>query len=155
MNYEWWQEAVFYQIYPRGFMDSNGDGIGDLSGITSKLDYLSGTLGVDALWISPFYPSPMADFGYDVADYTDVDPASYYMAGTRRTQPMWIRSGLVSVRPSVWVTPLLSSKISIHRFSSPRWVMAIFLNVSPARTVTSIVSGSGSRATILPPPPTG
>ncbi|MDE0709146.1 MAG: alpha-amylase family glycosyl hydrolase, partial [bacterium] len=55
-------------------MDSNGDGIGDLAGIASKLDYLAGTLGVDAVWISPFYPSPMADFGYDVADYTDVDP---------------------------------------------------------------------------------
>ena len=74
MQYEWWQEAVIYQIYPRSFLDSNGDGIGDLAGIVSKLDYLSGTLGVDALWISPFYPSPMADFGYDVADYTDVDP---------------------------------------------------------------------------------
>ena len=74
MKYEWWQEAVFYQIYPRSFMDSNGDGIGDLAGIASKLDYLSGTLGIDAIWISPFYPSPMADFGYDVADYTDVDP---------------------------------------------------------------------------------
>ena len=74
MEPQWWHEAVIYQIYPRSFMDSNGDGIGDLAGITSKLDYLAGTLGVDAVWISPFYTSPMADFGYDVADYVDVDP---------------------------------------------------------------------------------
>ena len=69
----WWRDGVIYQIYPRSFQDSNGDGIGDLPGILSRLDYLV-TLGVDAVWISPFYPSPMADFGYDVADYTDVDP---------------------------------------------------------------------------------
>ncbi len=74
MEYLWWHEAVIYQIYPRSFVDSNGDGIGDLTGITSKLDYLATTLGVDAVWISPFFASPMADFGYDVADYTDVDP---------------------------------------------------------------------------------
>lgn len=74
MDYQWWHEAVIYQIYPRSFMDSNGDGIGDLAGIESRLDYLAETLGVDAVWISPFYRSPMADFGYDVADYTDVDP---------------------------------------------------------------------------------
>ncbi len=70
---EWWQNAVFYQIYPRSFQDSNGDGIGDLRGIESRLDYLAG-LGVDALWISPFFKSPMKDFGYDVADYVSVDP---------------------------------------------------------------------------------
>jgi alpha-glucosidase len=69
----WWQRGVIYQVYPRSFMDSNGDGIGDLPGITSKLDYLQ-WLGVDAIWISPIYPSPMADFGYDVADYTDIEP---------------------------------------------------------------------------------
>ncbi|HEX9200602.1 MAG TPA: alpha-amylase family glycosyl hydrolase [Acidobacteriaceae bacterium] len=69
----WWQAAVIYQIYPRSFQDSNGDGVGDLTGILSRLDYLV-RLGVDALWISPFYPSPMADFGYDVADYCNVDP---------------------------------------------------------------------------------
>jgi alpha-glucosidase len=69
----WWEDAVFYQIYPRSFADSNGDGIGDLVGITGKLDYLAG-FGVDALWISPFFKSPMKDFGYDVADYRDVDP---------------------------------------------------------------------------------
>src|SRR4051812_37000018 len=69
----WWQTSVIYQIYPRSFLDSNGDGIGDLAGITSKLDYLC-RLGVDALWLSPMYPSPMADFGYDIANYIDVDP---------------------------------------------------------------------------------
>ena len=69
----WWQEGVVYQIYPRSFKDSNGDGIGDLAGIISKLDYLS-WLGVDAIWISPIYPSPMVDFGYDVSNYVDIDP---------------------------------------------------------------------------------
>ncbi|MBA2572171.1 MAG: DUF3459 domain-containing protein [Gemmatimonadetes bacterium] len=69
----WWERGVVYQIYPRSFMDATGDGIGDLSGITSRLPYLR-WLGVDAIWISPFYPSPMADFGYDVADYCAVDP---------------------------------------------------------------------------------
>ena len=70
----WWQHAVVYQVYPRSFQDTNGDGVGDLPGVTQRLDYLRETLGVDALWLSPFYPSPMADFGYDVADYTNVDP---------------------------------------------------------------------------------
>ncbi len=69
----WWKTGVFYQIYPRSFADSNGDGVGDLEGIRRRLDYLA-WLGVDAVWVSPFYPSPMADFGYDVADYCDVDP---------------------------------------------------------------------------------
>jgi len=69
----WWQHGVIYQIYPRSFRDSNGDGIGDLRGIISELAYLS-WLGVESVWISPFYPSPMVDFGYDVSNYTDVDP---------------------------------------------------------------------------------
>ncbi len=72
-THSWWQTGVLYQIYPRSFMDGNGDGVGDLPGIIEKLDYL-GWLGVDALWLSPIYPSPMADFGYDISDYTDVDP---------------------------------------------------------------------------------
>ncbi len=71
--HSWWQTGVIYQIYPRSFLDSNGDGVGDLPGITSKLDYLR-WLGVDALWLSPIYPSPMADFGYDITNYTDVYP---------------------------------------------------------------------------------
>jgi alpha-glucosidase len=72
---DWWREAVVYQVYPRSFQDGSGDGVGDLAGILARLDYLSGTLGVDAIWLSPFYPSPMADFGYDVADYCGVDPS--------------------------------------------------------------------------------
>jgi len=70
---EWWQHAVFYEIYPRSFADSNNDGVGDLKGITSKLDYLQ-DLGVDAIWISPCFPSPQVDFGYDVSDYENIDP---------------------------------------------------------------------------------
>ncbi|CAN5225010.1 alpha-amylase family glycosyl hydrolase [soil metagenome] len=73
MTAQWWQTQTIYQIYPRSFQDSNGDGIGDLPGIQSRLDYLAG-LGVGAIWISPIFPSPMADFGYDVADYCDIDP---------------------------------------------------------------------------------
>src|SRR6516165_3663154 len=69
----WWQQGIIYQIYPRSFMDGNGDGMGDLPGITARLPYLE-WLGVDAIWISPIFPSPMADFGYDVANYIDVDP---------------------------------------------------------------------------------
>ncbi len=72
-THDWWREAVTYQIYPRSFADSDGDGLGDLPGITARLPYLR-DLGVDAIWMSPFYRSPMADAGYDVADYRDIDP---------------------------------------------------------------------------------
>src|SRR4051794_38752537 len=72
-GHEWWQHAVFYEIYPRSFADSNNDGIGDLNGITAKLDYLQ-RLGVDAIWITPCFPSPQVDFGYDVSDYEAIDP---------------------------------------------------------------------------------
>src|SRR5947209_3517721 len=69
----WWKNAVIYEVYPRSFADTNGDGIGDLNGIAAHLDYLK-NLGVDAIWIAPFYPSPLVDFGYDVADYRNVAP---------------------------------------------------------------------------------
>src|SRR5690606_3925638 len=75
----WWKTGVIYQIYPRSFYDANGDGIGDLLGIMRKLDYLQ-WLGIQAIWISPIYPSPMADFGYDVSDYTGIDPIFGTMA---------------------------------------------------------------------------
>jgi alpha-glucosidase len=73
MSGRWWQRGVIYQVYPRSFQDANGDGVGDLRGIRQRLDYLE-SLGVDAIWVSPIFRSPMADFGYDVADYRDVDP---------------------------------------------------------------------------------
>jgi len=72
-GHQWWQHAVFYEIYPRSFADSNNDGVGDLNGIRSKLGYLK-DLGVDAIWITPCYPSPQVDFGYDVSDYENIDP---------------------------------------------------------------------------------
>jgi alpha-glucosidase len=70
---KWWQTGVIYQIYPRSFQDSNTDGIGDINGIQQRLQHLV-DLGVDAIWISPIFPSPMRDFGYDVSDYCDIDP---------------------------------------------------------------------------------
>src|ERR1700739_4262743 len=75
----WWRHAVIYEVYPRSFADSNGDGIGDLNGITSKLDYLK-DLGVDAIWITPCYPSPQVDFGYDISDYCSIAPEYGTMA---------------------------------------------------------------------------
>jgi alpha-glucosidase len=73
LGHQWWQHAVFYEVYPRSYMDSNGDGYGDLNGIASKMDYLN-WLGVDAIWIAPCFPSPQVDFGYDVSNYVDIDP---------------------------------------------------------------------------------
>src|SRR5215472_5023506 len=69
---EWWRHAVIYELYPQSFQDSDGDGVGDLKGITSRLDYLH-DLGIDAIWITPIYPSPGVDNGYDIAEYTEID----------------------------------------------------------------------------------
>lgn len=79
----WWKDAVIYEIYPRSFQDSNGDGIGDINGITSRLDYLQ-QLGVDAIWLTPIFPSPQADFGYDISNYTAIDPVYGTMADFNR-----------------------------------------------------------------------
>ena len=75
----WWRHGIFYQVYPRSFQDSDGDGVGDLKGITERLPYIA-SLGVDAVWLSPIFTSPMADFGYDVADYIGIDPLFGTMA---------------------------------------------------------------------------
>lgn len=79
MKQLWWQKGIFYQVYPRSYQDSNGDGVGDLKGIINRLDYLK-WLGISAVWLSPIYPSPMADFGYDISNYTDIDPLFGSMA---------------------------------------------------------------------------
>ncbi|HEV2128020.1 MAG TPA: alpha-amylase family glycosyl hydrolase, partial [Thermomicrobiales bacterium] len=79
----WWQAGVIYQVYPRSFQDTDGDGVGDLPGIIERLDYLAG-LGIDAIWVSPFYPSPMKDFGYDISDYRGVDPLFGTMEDAKR-----------------------------------------------------------------------
>src|ERR1700730_7760960 len=76
---DWGKNAVIYEIYPRSFADTNSDGIGDLNGIIQHLDYLE-DLGVDAIWIAPFYPSPQVDFGYDISDYRAIDPQYMTMA---------------------------------------------------------------------------
>ena len=89
----WWQHAVFYEIYLRSFQDSNDDGIGDLNGIASRLDYLQ-DLGIDALWITPFYPSPQVDFGYDVTDHENVDPAFGTLADFDRLSEAAHRRGM-------------------------------------------------------------
>ena len=78
-KYLWWQDGIIYQVYPRSFQDSNHDGIGDLRGILQRLDYLK-WLGIKAIWLSPIYPSPMADFGYDISDYIRVWPSFGTMA---------------------------------------------------------------------------
>src|SRR6202047_5160525 len=75
----WWRHGIFYQIYPRSFQDTNADGVGDIAGVIERLPYLQ-SLGVDAIWLSPIFPSPMADFGYDIADYTGIDPLFGTMA---------------------------------------------------------------------------
>ena len=79
MKDAWWKEAVVYQVYPRSFMDANGDGIGDLQGVTSRLDYLQ-ELGIDVIWLSPVYQSPNVDNGYDISDYQAIQPEFGTMA---------------------------------------------------------------------------
>jgi alpha-glucosidase len=89
----WWQTSIIYQIYPRSFQDSDGDGVGDLNGILQRLDYLA-WLGIDAIWLSPIFPSPMADFGYDISDYTDIDAAFGSLADFDRLLDAAHRRGL-------------------------------------------------------------
>ena len=100
MEKKWWHDKVAYQIYPKSFYDSNGDGIGDLQGIISKLDYLK-DLGVDILWISPIYPSPFADQGYDISDYYNIDPAfgvQTNMNGLKKPAPIRMENtGIFSI----------------------------------------------------------
>jgi alpha-glucosidase len=122
-GHQWWQHAVFYEIYPRSFADSNKDGIGDLNGIASKLDYLK-QLGVDAIWIAPCYPSPQVDFGYDVSDYENIDPMYGTLADFDHLQSEAKKRGIRIIMDFVinhtsdqhkWFLDSKSSRTSAHR----------------------------------------
>lgn len=122
-GHQWWQHAVFYELYPRSFADSNNDGIGDLNGITSKLDYLK-QLGVDAIWIAPCYPSPQVDFGYDVSDYENIDPMYGTLADFDKMQSQAKQQDIRIIMDFVlnhtsdqhkWFLDSKSSRTSTHR----------------------------------------
>ncbi|GGQ86631.1 glycoside hydrolase family 13 protein [Couchioplanes azureus] len=101
MTHAWWRDAVIYQVYPRSFADGNGDGVGDIAGIRARLDHLSG-LGINAIWVSPWYPSPMADAGYDISDHRDVDPVFGTLADA---QALIAEAHAVGIRVIVDVVP--------------------------------------------------
>lgn len=122
-SHPWWQGAVFYELYPRSFADSNNDGIGDLNGITAKLDYLK-ELGIDAIWITPCFPSPQVDFGYDISNYEDIDPMYGSLAdfdlliSEARKRDMRILLDFVANHTSdqhQWFQDSKSSRTSAHR----------------------------------------
>lgn len=119
----WWQHAIIYEVYPRSFADSNGDGVGDLNGITSKLDYLR-DLGIDAIWITPCFPSPQVDFGYDVSDYVNIDPMYGTLAdfdrlvGEAKKRNIRVILDLVVNHTSdqhPWFIDSKSSRTAVHR----------------------------------------
>jgi alpha-glucosidase len=122
-GHQWWQHAVFYEIYPRSYADSNNDGIGDLNGIASKLDYLH-ELGVDAIWITPCFPSPQVDFGYDVSDYENIDPMYGTLKDFDRLQAEAKKRGIRLILDFVmnhssdqhkWFLDSRSSRTAAHR----------------------------------------
>ena len=122
-NHPWWQHAVFYEIYPRSFADSNHDGVGDLNGITAHMDYLK-WLGVDALWLTPCYPSPQVDFGYDVSDYRTIDPQYGTLTDFDRMKAEAARRGMSIIMDLVlnhtsdqhpWFLDSRSSRTAAHR----------------------------------------
>jgi len=122
-GHQWWQDTVFYEVYPRSFADSNNDGIGDLNGIASKLDYLK-DLGVNAIWITPCFPSPQVDFGYDVSDYENIDPMYGTLADFDRLEEQAKQHGIRIILDFVmnhtsdqhqWFVDSRSSRASAHR----------------------------------------
>ena len=125
-QHEWWQQGIIYQIYPRSFQDSNGDGVGDLPGILSRLDYLE-WLGVDAVWLSPIYPSPMDDFGYDISDYAGVDPlfgtlADFDQLDRRGASPRHEAGARLRAEPHVRPASLVQGIALLARQSEARLV---------------------------------
>jgi hypothetical protein len=108
---KWWQTGVIYQIYPRSFQDSNTDGIGDINGIQQRLQHLV-DLGVDAIWISPIFPSPMRDFGYDVSNYCDIDP----LFGSLLDFACWLRQRTREGSKSFSISFPITRRIDIRGF---------------------------------------
>ena len=140
-SHEWWRSAVIYQIYPRSFADSNGDGMGDIPGITSRLDALS-ELGVDAIWLSPFYRSPQKDAGYDVSDYCDVDPLFGTLADF---EAMLARAHQLGLRVLIDLVPN-------HTSSEHRWFQAALAATpgSAERDFYHFMPGQGTNGELPP-----
>ena len=140
-NTPWWRGAVIYQIYPRSFADANGDGIGDLAGIVDHVDHLV-RLGVDAVWLSPFYPSALADGGYDVDDYRDVSPQIGTLAGTIRTasRDTWLT--LESIVEET-VTALLAPLNISHSLNYRRGVPPVVNEEVSTRILTHAIEAIG------------
>ena len=114
----WWRDGIFYQIYPRSFQDGNADGVGDIAGIVSRLPYLQ-ALGIDAIWLSPIFPSPMADFDFDISDYNGIDPLFGTMEDFDALVSVAHGSGLKIILDLVpnhtsdqhpWFAPMLSNR---------------------------------------------
>ena len=140
---DWWKNAVIYEIYPRSFQDSNGDGIGDLNGITQRLDYLK-SLGVDAIWLTPIYPSPQVDFGYDISDYEAIDPQYGTMADFDR---------LVAEAKKRDIR-ILMDMVMNHTSDKHKWFMeARSSKTNPYRDWYMWADGKGETATSKGEPP--
>ena len=135
---DWWKNAVIYEIYPRSFQDSNGDGIGDLNGITQRLDYLK-ELGVDAIWLTPIYPSPQVDFGYDISDYENIDP-QYGTLG--RLRPAWLP------KPTSAISASLMDMVMNHTSDKHKWfIQSRSSRTNPYRDWYMWHDGKGETAT--------
>ncbi len=152
-GHQWWQNAVFYEVYPRSFADSNADGVGDLPGITSKLDYLK-QLGVDAIWITPIFPSPQVDFGYDVSNYEDIDPMYGSLSDFDKLQIAAHDDGIRIILDFVlnhtsdqhqWFIDSRSSRTSKHR----DWYIWRDGKSAPTSATAALAGGPG--APIQPP----
>ena len=130
----WWRSAAIYQVYIRSFADGNGDGVGDLAGVRARLDHLA-DLGIDAIWFTPWYPSPMADGGYDVADYRDIDPLFGTLSEARAASAdLYVARDLAALPPSRGLREARYSLVGIGavRGDSPTygrgryWVVVIY-----------------------------
>ena len=157
----WWQRGVVYQIYPRSFQDTTQNGVGDLAGIIERLDYLNdgtpASLGVDAIWLSPFYPSPMNDFGYDVADYCDVDPLFGDLATFDRLVAEAHRRGIKVIID--WVPnhtsdqhPWFIESRAIAIIPSAIGTSGAIPNPTAHRPTTGVVSSAARRGRWMKPP---